>query len=180
MVRGQTPHEGARTRRDLRPAVEPMRGGALERDGDVRVWGVGGEALKLGPEHDPRVSTLHANALDVGLARDHEVEKEARVDLGAQRGGHVEVGEHRLQALDAPGMHLLDDVPDVEEVAQTAGGRGVATARHVGWGVGLGGGEQVVMILIKNPRESIYAAHGFTIRISQFLLKTKSQQSLYV
>ena len=138
MVRGQTPHKGARTRRDLRPAVEPMRGGALERDGDVRVWGVGGEALKLGPEHDPRVSTLHANALDVGLARDHEVEKEARVDLGAQRGGHVEVGEHWLQALDAPGMHLLDDVPDVEEVAQTAGGRGVAAARHVGWGVGLG------------------------------------------
>lgn len=135
MVRGQTPHQGPRTRRDLCPTVERLRGVALERDGDARVRGVGGEALKLGPKHDPRVPPLDADALHVGLARDHEVEEEARVDLGAQRGGHVEVGEHRLQALNAPGVHLLDDVPYVEEVAQAAGGGRVAAARHVGvWG----------------------------------------------
>jgi hypothetical protein len=32
-------------------------------------------------------------------------------------------------------VHLLDDVPYVEEVAQAAGGGRVAAARHVGvWG----------------------------------------------
>ena len=96
-----------------------MGRGALERDGDASIRRT--NALHLDPKDHPRVASLDAYPLQVGVARDHEVNEEARIDLGAQRVWDAKVDEQRLQALDPPWVYLLDSVPDGEEVAQADG-----------------------------------------------------------